>query len=257
MIIRPDDNRVVHLYKTQDIILERLQPILKNYPQIWMSGGTVLAREWLHHRISFDLDFFVPPDFQLENLEKELSGTGYKTERKFISNDIYQQMFGKYSISGVDVEVSFIQDKFHDLFQPVYGSHINMAIQIEDVKSIYRRKASIIIGLSEAYSNGRNKARDVFDLYVLSKKVLPVKEFVSATWGEMMLENFNEGLANADPLQIAMDTQLFAYPEWEQVESGDKALALLMEDVGMTNADFEEAWQVDDEENDDDFRPTP
>lgn len=57
MVILPEDKNVKQLHDVQDAILMRLFPLLTKHSNIWLSGGTALAREWLHHRVSFDLDF--------------------------------------------------------------------------------------------------------------------------------------------------------------------------------------------------------
>lgn len=240
--ISKDDTRIAKLYAAQDELLLLLSPFLSDFPEIRLSGGTVLAREWFQHRISFDLDFFVPQNFSLEELQSNLKKTGFSTQRQCFGNDIYAQLFGSYEISGQRIDVSFIQDRFHHLFQPINGKILKT--RIEEPLAIYHRKASIIIGLCPEYANGRSRARDLFDLYVLSKRIMPIEKFVSQTWGEHVISNFFEGLSNVDTLQILQDKQISAFPEWEIADDGIKALDLVMQDIGMTTENIDEAWQI-------------
>lgn len=242
-IIERDDPRIVKLHAAQDEILRRLSPALADAPEIWLSGGTVLAREWLDHRISFDLDFFVPHDFPLADFQKKIRRTGFIAERKALGDDVCQQLFGKFVIDGQQIEVSFIQDRFHHLFEPVEGSILRMRVEPPEV--IYQRKASIIIGLCPEYANGRSRARDIFDLLVLSRRTMSVDSFVEKIWGERALENFCEGLSRIDTLKVVNDPRIFVYPEWDHADDGIKALDIVMRDIGMTTEDVDEVWKLE------------
>jgi len=66
------------LYKTQDAILDKVFPNLVQLgiPSCILAGGTALARYYLHHRVSYDLDFFVAGGFSPEKLSIALGRIG-------------------------------------------------------------------------------------------------------------------------------------------------------------------------------------
>ena len=77
----------VSLYKAQDELLEMIFPHLEKIgiPDAILAGGTALARYYLKHRVSYDLDFFTK-EFsrpKIESIISELAKTvGRKIELK-------------------------------------------------------------------------------------------------------------------------------------------------------------------------------
>ncbi len=54
-----EDVKIKALYQLQEDVLERLQTMGDpQFEQAKLCGGTALARCWLDHRVSYDLDFF-------------------------------------------------------------------------------------------------------------------------------------------------------------------------------------------------------
>lgn len=66
------------LYKAQDAILDKVFSNLVQIgiPNCILAGGTALARYYLHHRVSYDLDFFVGGNLSPEKLSIALGRIG-------------------------------------------------------------------------------------------------------------------------------------------------------------------------------------
>ena len=63
MLSMPDNSRE-HLYHLQEDVLVRLQQMGDaQFSTAKLCGGTALDRCWLGHRMSWDLDFFLPGGF--------------------------------------------------------------------------------------------------------------------------------------------------------------------------------------------------
>lgn len=233
------------LNATQNACIELLEPILKKYPEIRLSGGTALSRCWLNHRVSFDLDFFLPPDLELGELRKELKLIRYTVNSIHDTSEIYSQLFGSMKIKDVSIEISFMQDRFFKESHVELNSSFGSLIPIENVDTIYNRKINIIAGLSEniPYFSGRNKIRDIFDLAILSQAVRPILEQIGDDG--ILKENFLEGLASIDMLSMLDDAPIFAATKWEHFVNPENAINHLYEETGMTIQSIEEAYEDD------------
>jgi len=154
-----------------------------------LAGGTALELYYLHHRFSVDLDFF-SPKYDIKGIERLVAEF-----KKSISNKI--ELISEFSTSDDKARV-----RFYSI--PVKGSSRPLKIDfVEDVvfdkpsikrfkgvpiysaENIYLQKIYAVVGSSEAQDDmgrqvlgGRGQARDIFDIYMLSKKVLPLANFM-------------------------------------------------------------------------------
>lgn len=245
MIVERNASLVAKVYAAQDKAIMLLEAVLRQNPQARLSGGTVLSRLWLKHRLSFDLDFFVPPGFDMDNLAAQLKKIGFSTSRYFKGDNIYSQLFGQIGAAGSAVAVSFIEDRFYKSATALSSTAFPF-LRIEYAASIYRRKARIIMGLTEG--TGRNAARDIFDLFCLSRQLEPIDAFAPRNFGEEGYNMFLEGLALVDPLKLLDDDQFITFGDYPGIRDGVDALAALMELVNMATAPLEEAWQSENQE---------
>lgn len=152
--------------------------------RVILAGGTALARCYLHHRASYDLDFFVNAKFDPVVTQRRLSGAGVPLKTVEIVNDpmYVVELHGMADVSGEPLRVSIVEDLYADMFpaQTVSG------IRTETVEGLYHRKLRTITGSGSTTSStgrtmpagARQTARDLFDLYVLSSEIKPLLEFV-------------------------------------------------------------------------------
>lgn len=153
-----------------------LKVVAGQYPQVYLVGGTAISLLY-DHRISEDLDFFTQK--YTRKLHKEIASfikreTGYaftlvdeEARKKYLPMAVYEFQIKK----DVILKVDFVKD-VADLIGPRGEDGI---ANIEDV---YYRKMLAVIGwkageskVGKAMAGGRQKTKDLFDVYYLSAHV--------------------------------------------------------------------------------------
>lgn len=169
------------LYTAQDAVLDTVfsNTIKLGVPNIILGGGTALARFYLHHRVSYDLDFFVGGSYSPEKLSITLGQIG------IILNDVQiesggqfaHQLHGYADVKGTMVKMSFVEDVYEGMWpKKVFGNVIT-----EEIGGLYHRKLRTISGsgYGKITKGARQTARDLFDAYVLNKQIQPAHEFLT------------------------------------------------------------------------------
>lgn len=177
-----------HLYRRQDKILKKIfdkEKVIFPSARVILVGGTALARCYLQHRASYDLDFFVNVRFDPIVIQRRLSEVGAPLKMvEFVNKPMFAaELHGVTDVDGESLRVSIVEDIYADMF-PVKTVG---RIRTEALDGLYHRKLRTITGSGEgvASSTGRTvqagakqTARDLFDLYVLSNEIKPLLEFV-------------------------------------------------------------------------------
>lgn len=184
------------LRKAQESFLKGFSEINSSFA---LAGGTALELYYLKHRFSFDLDFF-----SVDYNEKEIEKIINSAQKYFNSKINLENEFNKagqarvrfYAVkikeSGRDLKIDFIQD----VFLPKPEIKKIKGVKVYSREDIYLQKIIAVSGLSlkvdqlgrEIFS-GRREIRDVFDLYMLSKEVKPLSEFL-----ETVSDSFQRGI---------------------------------------------------------------
>lgn len=171
----------VLLYKAQDAILGRIFSNLAQVgiPNCILAGGTALARYYLHHRVSYDLDFFVGGVFSPEKLSIALGRIGINlSDVQFESGGVLaHQLHGYANLDESIVKISFVEDVYEGMWpRKQFGKVIT-----EEIGGLYHRKLRTISGsgYGKDTKGARQTARDLFDAYVLSSQVKPIHLFLS------------------------------------------------------------------------------
>ena len=167
-------------YALQEAVLVRLQSI--NDPQLSVAklcGGTALSRCWLGHRVSFDLDFFLPEGFKAGKLAVNLKKSGIDFRTLDLVDDLKKanQLHGTISREGSLLKVSFVEDAYFTLFPPVEKPFGSGLFRTEAIPDLYHRKLRTVAGHNsegDSFAGGRQTARDVFDPYVLCQTFMPL-----------------------------------------------------------------------------------
>lgn len=168
------------LYKAQDALLET---IFSHLPELEIADtilaeGTALARYYLNHRVSYDLDFFVGHAFSPERLATKLGSIGIHLSDIDAQSDgkWANQLHGYTTVDGQMVKISFIEDIYVDTWpHQLFGSVIT-----EEIGGLYHRKLRTIsgTGYGKETKGARQTARDLFDVYVLNHQVKPIDRFL-------------------------------------------------------------------------------
>lgn len=159
-----------------------LKLVTEKYPQVYLVGGTAINL-LCGHRVSEDLDFFTQEyssklhlgiaayirrsaGFHFTLIEEE-------KRKKYLPMAVYEFEVGKNFVLKVD----FVKD-FMALIQP---RRKNGMASIED---IYYRKILTVIGwkadrsrIDAALAGGRQKAKDLFDIFYLSAHIKSLSEW--------------------------------------------------------------------------------
>ncbi len=149
-----------------------------------LAGGTALELYYLHHRFSADLDLF-SPKYDRREIEAiigsfvKYSKAKVKLEAEFLARNKAKVRFYSASLKGLKrpIKIDFVEDVLFDKPKiKKFG-----AVPVYTVEHIYLQKITAITGTQEIEDEtgrrvmqGRQEARDAFDIYMLSKKVKPL-----------------------------------------------------------------------------------
>ncbi|MSP96804.1 MAG: hypothetical protein EXR29_06155 [Betaproteobacteria bacterium] len=109
------------------------------------------------------------------------------------------QLHGFVSHAGRLLKVSFVEDAYYTLFPPVESTFGDGLVRTEQIPGLYHRKLRTVAGSGsqgDSFAGGRQTARDVFDLYVLSKAFKPLAEFMASLPYAFPSAAFSNGLAS-------------------------------------------------------------
>lgn len=216
-----------------------------------LCGGTALSRFYLQHRISYDLDFFVPEGagFDAQALADEIGRT-VPMHRTEITHDKVKadQLHFMIDIGANNlVKISFVEDMYASHYPAVPAPALLGELQLstESVEGLYHRKLRTVVGWAPEQSTtpagGRQTARDMFDLYVLSKTVRPLVPFAQELRYAFPMEAFLHGIANMPWFELVRElTETIASPEWDAAKDVDVLREHISKELGMIDVDGEQ-----------------
>lgn len=155
-----------------------------------LAGGTALELYHLHHRFSWDLDFF-SPKYDLSEIEGLVSAVKkhvdkrIKLESELVAGGRAKVRFYSMPVKGAarSLKIDFVEDV---LFKKP-RIETRDGVRVYDVKNIYFQKIAAISGMREEVDDvgrlkyqGRDEPRDAYDIYMLSTKVQPLHKFLQA-----------------------------------------------------------------------------
>ncbi len=227
------------LYRLQEDVLVRLQGMNDaQFSAAKLCGGTALDRCWLAHRMSWDLDFFLPGGFGAGRLAAALKAAAieYETLDLVDSLDRANQLHGYVLHAGQRLKVSFVEDAYFDLFPAVEVPFGSATVKTEPVAGLYHRKLRTVSGATgagDSVEGGRQKARDLFDLYVLSCAVMPLRPFIQSLPYAFPAAAFENGLAGM-PWFDLMDelNEILCAPRWNEAKDIEFLQKALYREIG-------------------------
>ena len=227
------------LYPLQEAVLDRLQSMGDlQFNQAKLCGGTALARCWLDHRLSYDLDFFLPYGFRAADMAVALKKKGIVFETKDIVDDPRKanQLHGYVIHHGQRLKVSFVEDAYFETFPAILKAFGKLTVQTEEIPGLYHRKLRTVSGAGadgDSFEGGRQKARDLFDLHVLSSSFMPIRDFMAVLPYPFPSDAFDNGLANM-PWFDLMDEleEIVCDPKWNQAKDVGFLQIALYEQIG-------------------------
>ncbi|PZP90915.1 MAG: hypothetical protein DI587_37110 [Variovorax paradoxus] len=223
-----------------------------------LCGGTALSRFYLNHRLSYDLDFFVPSGvgFDAQDLANRISKL-IKISSLELTHDTVkadQLHFMIMADERTPIKISFVEDMYSHVYplEPRGLSIGSTVIATEPVEGLYYRKLRTVVGWADSHSEfpqgGRQTARDMFDLYVLSHSVMPLRQFIEGVPDAFPISAFENGLANMPWFDIAPElSETVAAPAWNSGKDVEVLQKRLYEDLGMKVLTGESSPEADDQ----------
>ena len=154
-----------------------------------LAGGTALERYYLHHRFSWDLDFFSPV-YGASEIDRLVAAFRKRIDRRLA-------LESELTVAG-RAKVRFYSLPVHGASRPLKIDFVEdvlvrapavrtvAGVRVYSAKNIYLHKVAAVAGIraeidaiGRPVQEGRHEPRDAFDLYMLSKKVLPLSDFLS------------------------------------------------------------------------------
>lgn len=176
-----------------------LKVFAKNASFFALAGGTALELYYLNHRFSVDLDFF-SPRYDIKEIGKiissaqEVFGSKIILENEFIMAGKAKVRFYTVNIKDTvrPLKIDFVEDVL--LEKPVIRKF--KKVPVYSARDIYYQKIVAVSGIALQIDEigrqvvmGRRKSRDVFDVYILSKEIKPLAEFLKG-----IPQNFQRGI---------------------------------------------------------------
>lgn len=195
--------------------LRILQQLAGQIDDFYLVGGTALSLFYLDHRESEDLDFFTK-SFSPERvvqvvdyLKNQLpAAIDLKADNLSEANQIKVMVYNVQMENRV-IKIDFVEDVLPLIrpFQPKNG------INILSVEDIYLKKIYAVGGFATGlddigqvkFEGGRQKAKDLFDLYYLSKEFLSLSEFVSQYCDQPRKEGIIRWFRKFDRVEMKID----------------------------------------------------
>ncbi len=237
------DLRLTEVSRQQDLALGLVLPNMGvAFKKARLCGGTALSRFHLRHRLSYDLDFFLPMGFDAQALLK-LLGRTVEMRNVEITHDAVKadQLHFTVDVDGMPIRISALEDLYADL-SPAIPSGLkvaNRSIMTEAIDGLYHRKLRTVVGRADAGSDqtagGRQTARDMFDLFVLSQAHMPLRPFIEELPYAFSLLAFENGLANMPWFDLVGELEeTITSPKWQEGKNVERLRQHLFAELGMT-----------------------
>lgn len=168
---------VSYTKKVQKRIFKVVTSRFKNY---YLTGGTALSL-YFNHRLSEDLDFFTKkykreePDKIMDFISRK-TGFSYKLETEQVDPKLIPMKVYFLEIKkGVILKIDFVQDFMKNTRRIHNGLHSIEDIYIRKISIAIREEKESVTG--RIISTGRQTARDLYDIFYLSKNYKPLSSF--------------------------------------------------------------------------------
>lgn len=174
--------------KIRDMQKQILDVFSREARHFALAGGTALELYYLQHRFSADLDFF-SPKYDVTEIQNLLSAFEKKVKRtisldsELTAGEKARVRFYTLPVRGSirPLKIDFVEDVLFErpVIRKIEG------VRVYSVENIYFQKIAAISGTQPETDEtgrqimvGRKEARDVFDIYMLSKQIKPLHTFL-------------------------------------------------------------------------------
>jgi len=182
----------IKIYKVQDSVLPLIAPLIGDF---YLTGGTALARFYLNHRYSDDLDFFTHRNTEFQKKVREifeLLKLHYTIEENttVLSTDFIRINISKETT----LKMEFVNDIAYRWGNTILTQHI----AVDNIANILANKLTALVS--------RDEPKDVFD-------IVSIAEHYAFNWKEIFKHAFEKQIMN----ETDVSDRLAAFPvEWLQ-----------------------------------------
>jgi hypothetical protein len=160
------------LYPLQDTILA----LLPTFDDFYLTGGTALARFYLHHRVSEDLDLFIKvrkeDDLQINRQKKRADVyaqdlVSLLSRTYEISDEVYDFYYSRFYVKTMDwtMKIDVVREHLH------YGELVKTS------DGFYLNNLEDIAATKIAAFEDRAEMKDIIDLWYLTQQIPFAKLF--------------------------------------------------------------------------------
>ncbi len=208
------------LYPLQDRVLNILGKIETDF---YLTGGTALSRNYLHHRFSDDLDFFVNrvSDFnqQVQSCIQALKVEFPDKVEIAITGESFARLF--INLENVSLKIEFINDVAFRVKQPIQTS---LFVRTDIIENILSNK---ICALS------RDEPKDIADIWHISIKYnFSWKEIVEYAKNKDAWVDESEILIILEKFNLTRLNEVRWINKFNQLEI-EKTMPILLQDILM------------------------
>ena len=244
------ERRLQELTQQQNAALAMVVPHLgTGFASAKLCGGTALSRFYLQHRLSYDLDFFLPSGFNAQAMLDQLASKVAISNLE-ITHDSAKadQLHFTVETAGSPIKISLVEDMYASLYPavPIAPAVSKLPLMTEGIAGLYHRKLRTIVGWADAMAThpagGRQTARDMFDLYVLSQAHMPLRPFIESLPYTFAITAFEEGLAAMPWFDLISELEeTMAAPRWRAGTDVQQLRDHLYAEIGMTESPSHDA----------------
>lgn len=205
-------DRDKEVLKAQESILQSLDNKINDF---YLAGGTALSLFHFNHRFSDDLDFFtqefdaVKVKDAVDHLQKKLSCKIELAGQNPAGKGAEHMHYEFESAQGVFVRLDFVRD----VFSLIRSTKIYNGIRVLSAEDIYLRKIYAVSGLPIEHDDtgrykfigGRQEAKDLFDIYYLSREFIRLSDFVDRYCTQVLKEGVIRWFRTFPRMQMKMD----------------------------------------------------
>ena len=152
--------------------------------------------------------------------------------------DKANQLHGYVLLDGQRLKVSFMEDAYFPLFPVLEAAMGTGTVRTEAVQGLYHRKLRTVSGHAtqgDSFEGGRQKARDLFDLYVLSQVVMPIRPFMATLPYAFPSSAFDNGLASMPWFELMDELdEIICDPRWNEARAVDFLQNALYAQIGAS-----------------------
>jgi len=189
---------------------KRITALVTNrFKQFYLTGGTALSF-YFKHRFSDDLDFFTQkyksqePDQVIKFISQKIGSPFHLQEEQDNPRLVPMKIYTLKLKGGEELKIDFVKDFAKNLGKVKKGLH--------SVEDIYFRKIMAVMGPQDMMTetgmlppSGRQRAKDLFDLYHLSVHHQPLVDFFLSHFSPSYAPRFIAWYRRFDRMDIKLD----------------------------------------------------